>query len=127
MFMLTVSDPTLKAALIQGQRARSEAMARGFYLALRVPGRLFAAVAETVEVAASWFRRRNRDHQVIATLRGLNDHMLSDIGIGRSEILAAVRNGERHLEDYRTIPPVRRRTGPGPVRQKGGSAWKKAA
>ena len=125
MFMLTLSDPTLNAALIRGQRARSEAMARGAYLALRAPGVLVAAMGETVRTVAAWLRRRRQEQAAIATLRGMNDHMLADLGIGRSEISAVVRDGQRELEDYRKARPAARRGGRG--RPTPGADWKKAA
>ena len=63
MFMLTMSDPTLNAALIRGQRARSEAIARSFHLALRAPGALFAATARTAKALGTWLGRRRQERR----------------------------------------------------------------
>ncbi len=125
MFMLTLSDPTLHAALIRGQQARSQEMARAFYLALRAPSRLVAATGEAVRTVGAWLSRRRREQAAMATLRGMNDHMLADLGIGRSEIPAVVRSGERDLEDYRKVRPALRGGGRG--RPTPGADWKQAA
>ena len=51
--------------------------------------RLSLVVAHTVAALARWYRIRRDTRQVLA----LSDHMLKDIGLGRSEIGSAVRLG----------------------------------
>ena len=53
----------------------------------------FAAVAASLAAAAAWMASVYSRRKTIAYLRQLEDRMLADIGLRRSQIVAAV-NGE---------------------------------
>ena len=77
--------------------ARADLEARRFWLhssdrhsgASSTPSRPPSVVAHIVAALARWYRIRRDTQQVLA----LSDHMLKDIGLGRSEIGNAVRLG----------------------------------
>ncbi len=62
------------------------------------------AVAMAVAAGARWIGRRWRAHRSVAVLSVLNDHMLKDIGLYRSEIrYLAHKIAENPDMDYRMI------------------------
>lgn len=54
-------------------------------------GRLYRVVGRMLLSAA----RRREERRAIAALRAMSDHHLKDIGLSRTDIVHAVRNGRR--------------------------------
>lgn len=129
MTMWFFSDPALSAAFIKGKNEQSEVMASRFHFAMAGVRETALAVRETASRVHAWAIRRRRAHAAIAVLRGLDDRLLSDIGIGRSEIVAAALHGFRSEDDHRSAAGRRLRGGAGRGRRRGPPEpdWRQAA
>ena len=94
MYLWLLSNSDITHHLVVGRGLRAEAMSRAAYgaitgiedLAARATGTAAGVLRAASAALARWRRRR----QAIAELGALNDHMLNDIGIDRSEIASAV-------------------------------------
>ena len=94
MYLWLLSNPEITHELVVGRGQRAEAMSRAAYGAITGIDDLVARAAGTAlaglrAVSAALGRRRRR-RRAIAELGVLNDRMLKDIGIDRSEIASAV-------------------------------------
>lgn len=129
MTLWFLGDPTLSAAFIKGKNEQSEVMASRFHFAMEGVRETAAALREAASGVRAWAIRRRRAHAAIAVLRGLDDRLLSDIGIGRGEIAAAARHGFRSEDDYRSVAGPRSRGGDGHGRRRGRPEpdWRQAA
>ena len=127
MTLWFLGDPTLSAAFIKGKNEQSEVMASRFRFAMEGVRETAAALREAASGVRAWAIRRRRAHAAIAVLRGLDDRLLSDIGIGRGEIVAAARHGFRSEDDYRSVAGPRSRGGHGRRRGRPEPDWRQAA
>ena len=113
MYHWILSNPQLAHHYGVGRSLHAEAVAQHSYQALRGLGTLLAL---PLDIAAGLVRRWlawRRHRQSIAALRGLDDRLLRDIGIHRSEIPAVVRAAEaaetqgESRRGHATVQPLR--------------------
>ena len=108
MYLWHFANPELTQAVILGRDARADALRGAAYAAVR--GGQAAAVGLTSGIAAGlraalrWYRKRRAARATIGELRALNDRMLADIGLHRSEIRSVV------TEVYQGTTAERRRS-----------------
>jgi len=84
----------IQSYVAQAQEARAEAMARVGYLGVATVGRALlaagAALTKAVRAAPEAVRAWRNRHAALRQLLLLDERMLSDIGLSRSDIWAAV-------------------------------------
>ena len=113
MYHWILSNPQLAHHYGVGRTLHAEAVSRHSYQAVRALGRLPDLVtAAVVGLVRGWRAWRDR-RRSIAALRALDDRMLSDIGMHRSEIPAVVRAAEQaesrgeQRRGHDTLQPIR--------------------
>ncbi|MGF1608257.1 MAG: DUF1127 domain-containing protein [Kiloniellales bacterium] len=124
-----LSNPEMTSSLLAGRQARNDAIARVSTLTVAAANRLVVTIAGA---AVAWSRallraieRDTERRRSIAALRGLDQRMLRDMGIDRSEIMGVVE-GRLHrraasLAELRGLPrPRPGRTAAAPATQGGG-------
>lgn len=113
----TLSSQTIRAYVARGRSLQAEALRSTFAAAFRPAGRVIAILLTGLRSLRLWRRRR----VAVRELQSLDDRMLKDIGLPRSEILHAVDNLLRGPADQPAPPsaevlPLRR--GAAPERRK---------
>lgn len=107
-----INDSELRRYAIEAQRERGDAMIRAVYLAAVALDSAKTAVVQAVKGSVTelyrTIRRAHERRRNIADLQRLNDRLLSDIGVSRSEIASvvdeALDGAPRSLAEVRHLP-----------------------
>lgn len=94
MYHWMLSNPELAHHYGVGRSLHAEAVAQHSYRAVRGIGRLLALPFDVAATVSQHWQAWQRRRQSVAALRRLDDRLLADIGIHRSEIPAVVQATE---------------------------------
>ena len=98
MYHWILSHPDLAPHLNQARDSRAEALSAGSYQAIKATGAALDALVAGVTRLAGGYRAWRSRQAAIASLRRLDNRLLRDIGIDRSEIVSVVLAVEAQQE-----------------------------
>ena len=93
MYVWFLSDSDLTRELIAGRTARADALTRAAYRVVTLAATAVSQVIQLAERAVQSYGHWRRRGAAIRTLRGLDDRLLHDIGVDRSEIWRVADGG----------------------------------